>query len=72
MSLKKPCRIWKKKKINIKAENIMIALKSKSLRKSWKKKQTMTVIMKVLGWIEYIPALTATSSLESKSVLRIV
>lgn len=52
----------KKKNLIIKAENSRIVLKSKLLRKIWRKIQIMTFIMKVLSWKDYIPAFTATLS----------
>lgn len=60
----------KKKNLIIKAENSRIVLKSKLLRKIWRKIQIMTFIMKVLGWKVYILASTANLSLETISVQR--
>ena len=71
MSLKKHGKSCKEI-FNIKAENIRMAFKSKSLKKSLRKIQIKTVIMKVLSWIDYNPALAVTSSFELKSDSRIL
>ena len=57
MSLKKTVENLAKEILHIKAENFRIVFKSKSLRKSWRKIQIMSVIMKVLNWMDYNPAL---------------